>query len=57
MLHQSVQGVIMISIFLLYEYIHSGASLVGEITRDQVGLLLTGSLCDALALISMCIAF
>ena len=47
----------MISSFLLYDYISSGSSLLGEITRDQVGLLLTGSICDAMALISMCIAF
>ena len=57
MLHQSVQGVILISGYMLYLYFFHGVNYLGQLEMDQLGQLTGGSLADSIALVSMCIAF
>ena len=57
MIHQAAQGTILITLLLAVYSMFSEASLLGELTGSQYGVLLGGCLCDSLAMISLCIAF
>ena len=57
MLHQAVQGVIIISAVLIFMAVVQEDSMLGDLTARQVWILIGGCLADSLALISMCIAF
>ena len=57
MIHQSAQGVVLISLILGGFALFDGRNLVAELTGKQALVLLGGCASDSLAMISMCIGF
>ena len=57
MLHQAVQGVIVIGTIIVIQGLVMNVNLFADISGNQFGVLIGGCVCDSLAMISMCIAF
>ena len=57
MLHQAVQGVIVIGTIIAIQGLVMKVNLFADISGNQFGVLIGGCVCDSLAMISMCIAF
>ena len=57
MIHQSAQGVILISLILCGFALFGDRNLLAELTGKQALILLGGCASDSLAMISMCIGF
>ena len=57
MIHQSAQGVVLISLILCGFALFGERNLLAELTGNQALILLGGCACDSLAMISMCIGF
>ena len=55
MLHQAVQGVIVIGTIIVIQGLVMNVNLFADISGNQFGVLIGGCVCDSLAMISMCI--
>ena len=57
MLHQAVQGIIIIGVVLAIQAIFYDNYLLSALSAEQFGILLGGTCVESLGLISMCVAF
>ena len=57
MLHQAVQGIVIIGVVLAIQAIFYDKYLLSELSAEQFGILLGGNVVESLGLISMCVAF
>ena len=57
MLHQAVQGVVIIGAILVVQILFYDTNLLSELSANQAGVLIGGTLVESLGLISMCVAF
>ena len=57
MLHQAVQGIVIIGVALAVQALFYDQHLLAELRAEQIGILLGGTCVESLGLISMCVAF
>ena len=57
MLHQAVQGIIIIGVVLAIQALFYDNYLLSALSAEQYGILLGGTCVESLGLISMCVAF